>query len=356
MYRMTKFKGLLKNNNLKQFILYFLIALIVSACGGQNEKEAAEFFGRGVYHFKKNELEDAMRFFKESVGKNPELADGYNNIGLIYELWGKYEDAEKSFQEAVSVDPTFDQAKYNHARVLGYLGENDKSLELFLSVEKTYRDSANFYLERGQVFIAKQQVEKGMADFERALAVDKNNSNALTNLGYAQILLNNFESAAGTLKQAIVIDPEQTTAYNNLAFLYGITNMPAEALVNSKTAVKLQPTNPVFRNNFAYSLLINNKLSEARDELESLQNSLSDNSYYLRNLGVYHFMSGNFAEAEKYLLEAESVDPGTFLIYFYLGRNSLAMENKSQALAYFKTGSQLSDPQSITELKKLTDI
>lgn len=355
MYRMdkNKEKGLFKAT--KRHILYLFVCLVCFACSGQDEKQAAEFFGRGVYHYKKNEFDDALRFFNEALEKNPKLADAHNNIGLIYELRGKYAEAAEEFEKAVRLDPFFSQAKFNQGRILASLGAYDTARQLFADVEATYKDSVNFYIERGQLLVETQRVEDGIVDFERAILLEKQNSQALTNLGYAHILLNDFTNAEAKLKQAIEVNSEEATAYNNLAFLYGILDDNSKALANARTATKLEPNNKIFANNLAYSFLINDNLDDAKSVLDVLSKTLDENSYFLRNMGVLYFKQGNFDKANDFLLEAERKDPGTFMVYYYLGKNSLARKNKSEALKYFTTGSKLNDELSKKELSRLSN-
>ncbi len=355
MYRMIKTKVKVVEQVGWQVIFFSLIFCILVSCSDQKEKEAAEFFGRGVYHLKKNELDDAERFFNEALGKKPELADAHNNLGLIHELRGDFKQAVADFERASAIDPTFSQARFNQARVLSYLREYAIAERLFQSVATEYKDSVNFYIERGQLFVNDQRIEAGVADFAYATQLSPENSKALTNLGYAYILLNDFVTAESKLTQAISYNPNEATAHNNLAFLYGITNKEDKALSAAKFAVKLDPNNNVFRNNLGYSYLINNELDAAKAEFDLVKSSLVENAYYLRNVGVLSFKRGDFAAADKLLQQAEETDPSTFLIYYYLGKNSLGLKQTERAISYFTTGSRLSDNLSQRELSKLTN-
>ena len=66
---------------MKKFIGLLIFSLFFVAC--KNKKESAEFFGRGNYHFKKNELETALHFFDEAIKKDKEFSDAYNNRGMV---------------------------------------------------------------------------------------------------------------------------------------------------------------------------------------------------------------------------------------------------------------------------------
>jgi tetratricopeptide (TPR) repeat protein len=318
---------------MKQY-LYLLFAFFLLGCSDQDNQEAAEFFERGVYHFKKNELDIAHRFFTEAIGKQPNLADAYNNIGLIDEIRGKDEKALEAFEKAINIDPEFQQAIFNRGRVLSHLGQNQAALASFENVSEIYKDSAEFYVARGFVYMNVNNTGAAIIDFKRAISLKPENSQAFTNLGYSYIEERNYPLAQESLIRAIEINPEGAAAHNNLAFLYGIIDKVSKSLYHAETAVRLEPTNNLYRNNYAYSLLINNELIKGEGELDIVSKNLADNSYYLRNRGLLNYLKGNYSAAKDLFVQAEMKDPGTVLIYYYLGLNEKAARNSRQAKAY----------------------
>jgi tetratricopeptide (TPR) repeat protein len=339
--------------SMKQY-LYLLFAFFLLNCSDQDNQEAAEFFERGVYHFKKNELDVAHRFFTEAIGKQPNLADAYNNIGLIDEIRGKDEKALEAFEKAISIDPEFQQAIFNQGRVLSHLGQNQAALASFENVSQIYKDSAEFYVARGFVYMNVNNTGAAIIDFKRAISLKPENSQAFTNLGYSYIEERNYPLAQESLIRAIEINPDGAAAHNNLAFLYGIIDKQlSKPIYHAEIAVRLEPTNNLYRNNYAYSLLINNELAKAERELDIVSKNLAENSYYLRNKGLLNYLKGDYAAAKGLLTQAETKDPGTVLIYYYLGLNEKAMGNPNEAKAYFTTGATLEDSRSQAELRNL---
>lgn len=335
--------------SMKQY-LFVLFAFLILGCSDQDNQEAAEFFERGIYHFKKNELDDAHRFFTEAIKKQSDLADAYNNIGLIDEIRGKDEKAIEAFEKAISIDPEFQQAVFNRGRVLSHLDKNEAALSAFESVSKVYADSSEFYVARGFVYMNMSNPASAIIDFEKATSLSPANSQAFTNLGYSYIEERKYKLAEKNLLRALAINPEEAAAHNNLAFLYGLIGNTKAALSHSETAIKLEPTNMLYRNNYAYSLLISNELIKAESELNIVSKSLADNSYYLRNRGLLNYLKGSYSAAKELFAKAETSDPGTAIIYYYLGLNEKAMGNMTQARKYFLTGEKLEDGRSKAEL------
>src|SRR5690606_13828347 len=98
---------------------------------GKNKKEAAEFFERGNYHFKKREYERAIELFSEAIDKIPDFADAFNNRGLCFEKQGNLEKAASDYLKAVELDDSFSQAKLNLAAANMHLGKLKESESLF---------------------------------------------------------------------------------------------------------------------------------------------------------------------------------------------------------------------------------
>ena len=93
--------------------LFFVFVGIIVSCGSKNKTEAAEFFERGNYHFKKNEVERALELFTEAIEKVPDFADAFNNRGLCYERLDNIEKAANDYRKAVELDDSFNKAKIN---------------------------------------------------------------------------------------------------------------------------------------------------------------------------------------------------------------------------------------------------
>jgi tetratricopeptide (TPR) repeat protein len=100
---------------MKKLLIFVLLIPFFWACKGN--KESSEFFKRGNFHFKKNELDKAEHFFSEAIKKTPDFADAYNNRGVVYLKVGRMDEALKDFEKAVATDDSFVDAKLNLGRL-----------------------------------------------------------------------------------------------------------------------------------------------------------------------------------------------------------------------------------------------
>jgi len=74
---------------------------------------AQKEFSKGVAASKKGNHQGAVDHFKKAVSIDPELADGYNNLGAAYTALGQPEQAAAAFQKAIDVVPDHRSALAN---------------------------------------------------------------------------------------------------------------------------------------------------------------------------------------------------------------------------------------------------
>lgn len=76
---------------------------------------------------KKDDLPGAIRLFKKTNVINPQYADGYYNVGLVYMDMDSVEQAYKSFDLAVKYAPTFAEAYYHRGLAAEMSGKPEQA-------------------------------------------------------------------------------------------------------------------------------------------------------------------------------------------------------------------------------------
>lgn len=75
--------------------------------------EARKEFDKGVTASKKGDHQGALDHFQKAVNVDPELADGYNNLGSAHAALGQLEQAAEQFQKAIDLVPDHSLAVAN---------------------------------------------------------------------------------------------------------------------------------------------------------------------------------------------------------------------------------------------------
>jgi DNA-binding NtrC family response regulator len=61
-------------------------------------------------------FDEAIRYVREAIGRDPARPEGFNLLGVIYELLGQNLLAQKNFRVALDLDATYEPARQNLSR------------------------------------------------------------------------------------------------------------------------------------------------------------------------------------------------------------------------------------------------
>ena len=156
--------------------------------------------------------------------------------------------------------------------------------------------------------------------FRNAVAADP--GFALAYVGLADALLMNQPNAAEAsvvIEKALELDPNLAEAHASRGFyLMFLQWRWQDAEASFKRSLKLNPNYPTAHHWYATLLAIKGETETAKAELrQALElNPLSYN--FLADLGQLHYFSGEYAEAEKYCLEALEMEPNFTFAHEYL--------------------------------------
>ncbi len=88
---------------------------------GKNPKDARGRFLKGTILAEQQKTDEAIAVFNAMTDDMPELAEPYNNLGVLYAAKGRYEDARRALETAVLTHPGYALAHENlgdiHARI-----------------------------------------------------------------------------------------------------------------------------------------------------------------------------------------------------------------------------------------------
>ena len=60
-----------------------------------------------------SKLEEAEKYYKQTIALKPNFAEAYNNMGTVVENLGKLKEAEVHYKKAITLKPNFAEA-YNN--------------------------------------------------------------------------------------------------------------------------------------------------------------------------------------------------------------------------------------------------
>ncbi|MFQ5354577.1 MAG: tetratricopeptide repeat protein, partial [Thermodesulfobacteriota bacterium] len=101
------------------------------------------------------------------------------------------------------------------------------------------RDFSEALINRGIVYGRSALFTRAIEDFSRALAIDPADAKAYMNRGAAYMSLGDYSRALSDLKHGTALDPQDAAAHYNLGLVYFNTGNRREALKNMKKAAAL---------------------------------------------------------------------------------------------------------------------
>lgn len=183
-----------------------------------------------------------------------------------------------ALERAIAADPNFGEGYAELCELYAETGDNAKvqsvlkrggeRLSQFTDLER-----ARFELASSVVRNDRAQRREALVALSRLVSTDAQASEALSQ---SELNARNFTAAADLLKTAVAIEPENISLLNQLGY--------AEA----------------YRGD----------IDDARRTLERYRALQPSQPNPLDSLGEVHFFSGRFADAEKYFLEAQKIQPG----------------------------------------------
>jgi len=149
------------------------------------DKSDFVYFELGVFYFINNDYKNSGYYISKAVQVNPNLAEGYFYLGLIYQKASKIYLAIESFDEAIKHKPDYASAHNN-------LGT------LYLELNKT--DEAIYY-------------------FNQAIKFNKKLFIAYSNLAQAYLVTGDFEKVRSALDRCLNIKPEDGESHRLLSVI-----------------------------------------------------------------------------------------------------------------------------------------
>ncbi len=182
---------------------------------------------------------------------------------------GHTQSAQKHFEEAIRIQPSYAEA---HNKLGVVLAEQGKSEEAVSHYRESIRYSPEFapaYNNLGNTLVAQGRFTDAVSYYYQALDIDPDNALTHNNLGSALDDLGRTDEAIAEYRVAIELDSESAAAYNNLAAVFTKTGRFDEALLEMSAALQFDPDNAVYHYN--YSMLLNHQgdTIQARRHLET---------------------------------------------------------------------------------------
>jgi tetratricopeptide (TPR) repeat protein len=225
--------------------------------GAQDAKGFAEDVQRGDAAWKAQDLDRAIYYYVQAMGKSPHDAATLAKMGTIEDSRGNSALAETAFELAHSADPQEPRIAERLARLYFQHAKVDGAAEIYTKVLALDPHRARALDGMGEVCLARSDYVQSISYFDRALAAEKPDAAAvLTHRGYAKLHIDDLAGAETDLRAALAVSPREDAGryLGDLLVRRGDTGAALDSLLNfMDTAQAYNEIGVVFMNMRNYS-------------------------------------------------------------------------------------------------------
>jgi tetratricopeptide (TPR) repeat protein len=221
----------------------------------------------GFLYLERDRLEKAMSCFQQSLALEPS-ASVFTSLGVAQLELGLTEDARASLEQAIRIDPDYEEAYYNLG--LSYRGtEPSRAIDLFEKAIEVDPEYASAHRELGWA-LSRLEGKDAEAEYQIRRSIELNDED-----GWAHIYLGNIlwqredlTSAEQSFKKAVEVWSEIAVPYWCLALFYEHEGRKAEAERLYQQGLDLDPDDPQANKLFGIYLKDVGEPAKARAYLE----------------------------------------------------------------------------------------
>ncbi len=202
---------------------------------------AGDYAKQGDACFFENRYEDAIAAYNQALQIQPDLADTWNNRGVVLTRMQRYPEAIASYEQATTIRPNYPDAWNNRGVVLLELQQYPDAIGCYEQAIQAKPDYADAWNNRGVAFSKMQEYEQAVISYNQALQIKNDYTDAWNNRGVALSKLEKYEAAIDSYDNAAKLRPDFYRIWYNKARCYALQGQTDLAIENLKRALNLNP-------------------------------------------------------------------------------------------------------------------
>lgn len=202
----------------------------------------------GVLLMRAGKVDEAMRQYEQALRINPDCAEAHFNLGNSLQQAGRVEDAIEHYRRALRANPDYPEPYNNLGGALLGLGKTAEAIACCEQALRLKPDYAEAHYILGNALFEEGRVEEAIAHWEQALQLKPDYVDAHCNLGAAFARLGRLPEAIGQYEQALRLKPDDAETHYNLGVALEQVGKPEEAIGQYEQALKIRPDYTVVQN------------------------------------------------------------------------------------------------------------
>ena len=195
---------------------------------------------------REGDYQGGLKQLMEAAKLDPERASLQNAIGYTYQGLRDFDKAASHYKKALDLKPDYPEAQNNLGTVYGVQGRWDEATPLFQEAGENvfYRTRHFAYDNLGSVYRTKGDYRKAVENYKKAAELSPAYSPAYANMALAYEMLQQWDLAVEAHKKAIELSPDFAAFHLNLGRLFLRLGRQQEAAEEFLATVKADRTGP----------------------------------------------------------------------------------------------------------------
>lgn len=312
----------------------------------------------------RNELKNAIEYYRKAVQINPKYVSGYNNLANILVKQGHLDEAIINYRKALSLEVEYDTASVhsNLATVLAKNGRIDEAITEYKEALKLQPSNPSYYNNLGIALATQNRIDEAVSVFTKALEIKPDSLMTYYNLGNILERSGKLDKAIDNYNKALNLNPDEETrltVLNRLAMIYSLQKKHDKAIEYLKAILEIKWDQPQVNLRLGDKYFMLGKVDGAiRYWSESLRLNPDQPSLHGK-LGKAFFMKGYFDQTVMHWNKALELKPDTpgllnDFAWILATNKDTKIRNPEKALTMAKKACELTGFQQINFLDTLS--
>jgi TolB-like protein/tetratricopeptide (TPR) repeat protein len=262
-----------------------------------------------------------------------------------------WNNAIRSFEQALQVDPSFALAYCGLADTYGWAGGQTlpareawaKEMEFAQKGLALDPNLAEAHLSMGTALFSVLGPYASEKELDRAVELNPNQPLIYDQYGWTFSEMGRFDEAIAAEKKALELDPLSTFLNTDLAFFLYWARRYDEALVQIRKTLELDPNNGFAQSILGWCLIWKGNKADAIAAFQKAT-TLDDLSWYISSLGYAHAIAGDRAKAEQILRKLDELAKQRYVSPANRAAVYLGLGEKGKALDWLERAYEDRDP------------
>ena len=206
--------------------------------------EAYNHYLIGKEFVNKMRHEEARKSLEKAISLDPEFAAAYDWLGLTYSFLGNREARVEAIKNAMEYSDKATEKERLYIQInytFAVERDSQKAFRLQKEFAEKYPKEKEAHYDLGWYYQARGMYEESIAEFNKALELDPNMGHAFNGLAYSYSDMGEFEKAIEYFLKYIAMYPEDANPVDSLAEQYLRMGRLNEALEKYIQALEMQP-------------------------------------------------------------------------------------------------------------------